>query len=476
MSDTSARVRAQPSNESRAARLALAGCLLGAAYVALRLWTTDPGTLPAAQNRSAAQDSPGTPVASAAEAVTTPATPVAATAHGPYGAAQQASLAASIEVVVGRNDTLDRIFRRLALDPTDLARIRNLPGIRQSLDFLKPGDAIQFTHLEGALHSLTRKVSETQTLKVVRELGGFSAQMIDNPVQLRVRTASATIDSSLFQSADSAGISELLAMQLANIFAWDIDFVYDIREGDSFKVVYNQVFQDGHYLRDGDILAAEFVNAGRVYRAVRYDLGGGRFDYYSPQGRPMRKAFLRTPVEFTRISSRFNPHRYHPILNLIRGHMGTDYAAPTGTPVRAASDGRIGFRGRRGGYGNALMVAHSRGVSTLYGHLSRFAKGVSLGSHVRQGQVIGYVGMTGLATGPHLHYEYLVNGVHKDPERVQLAAAEPLDAPALQRFSVAAAPLLALLDAPAAADPALAASTPTVSASATPRTAHLAGN
>ena len=342
----------------------------------------------------------------------------------------------------------------MALDTADLARIRDLPGIRQSLDFLKPGDAIQLTHEAGAVRSLTRKVSETRTLKVTREAGGFEAQMIDNPVELRTRTAVARIDSSLFESADAAGLSESLALQLAGIFAWDIDFVLDIREGDSFRVLYTQVYQDGRYLHDGDILAAEFVNDGQVYRAVRFETGPGRFDYFSPQGLPLRKAFLRTPVEFTRISSRFNPHRHHPILNVIRGHMGTDYAAPTGTPVRAASDGRISFRGRKGGYGNALVVTHGRGVATLYGHLSRFARSLPVGAHVQQGQVIAYVGMTGLATGPHLHYEYLVNGVHKDPEKVQLPAAEPLRAQELQRFTAAASPLLAQLGATATALPA----------------------
>lgn len=349
---------------------------------------------------------------------------------------------------MGRNDTLDRIFRRMALDTADLARIRDLPGIRQSLDLLKPGDAIQVTHEDGEIRTLTRKVSETQTLKVVREQTGFAAQMINNPVDLQTRTATARIDSSLFESAASAGMSEQLALELANIFAWDIDFVLDIRDGDTFTVVYHQVFQDGRYLHDGDILAAEFVNDGKTYRALRYLAAGGQADYYTPDGLPLRKAFLRTPVEFTRISSRFNPRRHHPILNLIRGHMGTDYAAPVGTPVRAASDGRVSFKGRKGGYGNALMLAHTRGVSTLYGHLSRYARNLRLGDQVHQGQVIAYVGMTGLATGPHLHYEYLMNGVHKDPEKVQLPAAEPLKAESLQSFHAQSAPLLARLALP----------------------------
>ena len=349
----------------------------------------------------------------------------------------------TIEAVVGKHDTLDAIFRRMALKAADLAAIRQLPGIRQSLDFLKPGDAIKLVHSGGEIKRLTRKVSETQTLDVVRENAGFAARMIEKPVQTRIRTASATIDSSLFQAAGAADISDTVALKLAAIFAWDIDFVLDIREGDRFTAVYEQIFQDGSYLRDGEILAAEFVNSGKVYRAVRFAADSGSASYYSPDGLPMRKAFLRAPVEFTRVSSVFNPHRKHPILNLMRGHMGTDYAAPTGTPVHAAGDGRVSFEGRRGGYGNALVLAHSNRVSTLYGHMSRFANRIRLGTHVQQGEVIGYVGMTGLATGPHLHYEYLVDGVHKNPQTVHLAGAEPLRAEMLQRFRSVTGPLLA---------------------------------
>jgi murein DD-endopeptidase MepM/ murein hydrolase activator NlpD len=375
----------------------------------------------------------------------------------PPGIAQQASVAATIEVVVVRNDTLDAIFRRMALDTADLAAIRHLPGIRQSLDFLKPGDAIKLTHSDGEIRELTRQVSETQTLHVVREDAGFAAEMIDNPVETRIRTATAAIDSSLFQAAEAADISDIVALKLANVFAWDIDFVLDIREGDRFTVVYEQVYQDGKYLHDGEVLAAEFVNSGKVYRAVRFVTEAGTASYYTPDGSAMRKAFLRAPVEFTRISSVFNPHRMHPILNRIRGHMGTDYAAPMGTPVHAAGDGRVSLAGQHGGYGNAVVLAHSNSVSTLYGHMSRFAKHIRVGTHVQQGDVIGYVGMTGLATGPHLHYEYLVNGVHKDPQTVHLAGAEPLHAEALQKFRQLTAPLLADLSAQPAAPTATAA-------------------
>ena len=349
----------------------------------------------------------------------------------------QASVGALIEVIVGRNDTLDAIFRRMSLNKSDLAAIRNLPGIRQSLDFLRPGDSIKLTHTDGDIKELWRKVSETQTLDVVRQEGGFEAKMINNPVEVQVRTANAVIDSSLFQAAGAANISDMVALKLANIFGWDIDFVLDIREGDRFTAEYEQIYQDGKFLRDGEVLAAEFVNNGRVYRAVRFVGDDGGAGYYTPNGLAMRKAFLRAPVEFTRVSSAFNPHRHHPILNLIRGHMGTDYAAPTGTPVHAAGDGHVSFEGQRGGYGNAIILTHGANVSTLYGHMSRFARNVRVGTRVQQGDVIGYVGMTGLATGPHLHYEYLTNGVHRNPQTVQLPGAEPLRAQDLQRFRAA---------------------------------------
>jgi murein DD-endopeptidase MepM/ murein hydrolase activator NlpD len=416
--------------------LVLGGALAAAAFV---VWRQGHSPDPIA---AATQPAAGPPAATGA----TEATP-------PPIIAQQASVASIIQVVVGRNDTLDAIFRRMALNKSDLAAIRNLPGIRQSLDFLKPGDSIKLTHTDGDIKELTRKVSETQTLDVVLKDSGFEATMIDNPVETRVRTARATIDSSLFQAAGAANISDTVALKLANVFAWDIDFVLNIREGDRFTAVYEQVFQDGKYLRDGEVLAAEFVNNGKVYRAVRF-VADGHAGYYTPAGLAMRKAFLRAPLEFTRVSSAFNPHRQHPILNLIRGHMGTDYAAPIGTPVHAAGDGHVSFAGQRGGYGNAIVLTHGGNVSTLYGHMSRFARNMHVGTRVQQGEVIGYVGMTGLATGPHLHYEYLTNGVHRNPQTVQLPGAEPLRAQDLQTFRDLAAPLLADLAPPQPQPPA----------------------
>jgi murein DD-endopeptidase MepM/ murein hydrolase activator NlpD len=421
------------------------------------LWGWRPAPAPLGSATTSAPVSPAPDTAATPSNVAAPPSPILV---------QQASVLSIIEVVVGRNDTLDGIFRRMSLNKADLASIRALPGIRQFLDFLKPGDAIKLTHSDGDIQELTRKVSETQILNVVRQTSGFEAKMIDNPVETRVRTATATIDSSLFQAAGAADISDVVALKLANVFAWDIDFVLDIREGDRFTAVYEQIYQDGKYLRDGEVLAAEFVNNGKVYRAVRFVSDSGSAGYYTPTGLAMRKAFLRAPVDFTRVSSAFNPHRQHPILNTIRGHMGTDYAAPTGTPVHAAGDGRVSFAGRRGGYGNAVELTHGSNVSTLYGHLSRFARNVHVGTHVQQGDVIGYVGMTGLATGPHLHYEYLTNGVHRNPQTVQLPGAEPLHAEALQRFRALAAPLIAGLQPPRAAAPTAATGTAAGTASA----------
>jgi murein DD-endopeptidase MepM/ murein hydrolase activator NlpD len=238
-----------------------------------------------------------------------------------------------------------------------------------------------------------------------------------------------------------------MTMELASIFGWDIDFALDIRKGDEFVVLYDELYLDGEKVGEGHILAATFINQGKTYQAVRYTDGSGVTDYYSPDGKVMHKTFLRTPVEYTRISSGFSLGRLHPILNRIRAHKGVDYAAPTGTPVKVTANGKIIFEGRKGGYGNTVIVQHGNHYSTLYGHLSRFSSGLSSGSSVRQGQVIGYVGMTGLATGPHLHYEFRIDGVHHDPLTVKLPGSEPLDKAYLADFREKAASLTSKLDA-----------------------------
>jgi murein DD-endopeptidase MepM/ murein hydrolase activator NlpD len=354
----------------------------------------------------------------------------------------------TIKVIVTRNDTLEHIFRRLELRLSDLASLRSLPGIRAHLDQLRPGETLTLTAKSGTLVGLERRLNIDQTLKVDRAAEGFTAIVLANPLATRTRTIRGTIDSSLFESMAGAGGHDQTALSLANIFGYDIDFVLNIRPGDSFTVTYTEVLQDGNYLQDGPILAARFINQGKEYQAVRYVGPAGNADYYSPQGATLHKAFLRAPLEFTRVSSPFSLHRLHPILNTIRAHTGIDYAAPIGTPVRAAGDGKVLFAGVRGGYGNLVELDHSRGITTVYGHLSRFARGLHAGQRVSQGEVIAYVGMTGLATGPHLHYEYRVNGVFQNPQTVKLPEALPIDGPSRADFLAKSAPLLASLDAP----------------------------
>jgi murein DD-endopeptidase MepM/ murein hydrolase activator NlpD len=373
-----------------------------------------------------------------------------APAPQPAPAPQEASLGFStIEVVVMRNDTMDRLFRRLELNLADLASLRNVPDLRSQVDRLKPGERLLITHKDGELVGLERKLSDSETLKVTRDGNGFSSDVLENPLEVRTRTATATIHNSLFEAANDAGLTDRVAFDLAEIFQYDIDFALDIQPGDRFTVVYEEVFQDGEPLRVGNILAAKFVNEGREYRAVRYEDDQGRSQYYSPEGKSLRKAFMRAPVQFSRVSSRFNLSRRHPVLNRIRAHKGVDYAAATGTPVRAAGDGRVRFVGRQGGYGNVVELEHGSGVVTVYGHLSRFAPKLRRGQRVELAQVIGYVGSTGLATGPHLHYEYRVRGVHKNPQTVPLPDAEPIPAIERERFLTATADLVNIIDLPA---------------------------
>jgi murein DD-endopeptidase MepM/ murein hydrolase activator NlpD len=355
----------------------------------------------------------------------------------------------TIEVVVSRNDTMDRLFRRFELNLSDLATLRDLPELRSQLDRLHPGELLKIMHRGGELVGLERKLSDSETLKVTRDAAGFVSDVLENPLEVHTRTASATIDSSLFQAAADARLSERVAFDLAEIFQYDIDFVLDIQPGDRFTVVYEEVFQDGVPLKTGNILAARFVNDGREYRAVRYIDANGHGEYFTPDGRSLRKAFIRAPVQFSRISSRFNPARRHPVLNRIRAHRGVDYAAPVGTPVRAAGDGRVRFVGRQGGFGNVIELEHGSGVVTVYGHLSRFKRDLQRGQRVDLGSVIGFVGMTGLATGPHLHYEYRVRGAHKNPQTVPLPDASPIPASERDRFLTATADFVNLLDLPA---------------------------
>jgi murein DD-endopeptidase MepM/ murein hydrolase activator NlpD len=349
-----------------------------------------------------------------------------------------------IDVPVQRDDTLEHIFRRLRLSLSDLADVRALDGVQALLDRLNPGEHLKVLRLDDSLIGLERHVSLTQKLEVRRSDDGFHASMVAKAIAVETATARGSIDSSLFESANSAGLSDPSVLRMAKIFASDIDFVIGLRSGDRFVVDYQRVMQDGHYVKDGDILAARFINQGHVYEAVRFVGPDGVSRYYSPDGRTMEKAFLRAPLEFKRISSGFSAARFHPILNMIRAHRGIDYAAPSGTPVYAAGAGRVKFRGTQGGYGNVMQIDHGDGIVTVYGHLSRFAN-AKLGAHVERGETIAFVGMTGLATGPHLHFEYRIRGEYVDPQKVKLPEAVPINASLRPQFDSQTQPLLAAL-------------------------------
>ncbi|HSG64894.1 MAG TPA: peptidoglycan DD-metalloendopeptidase family protein, partial [Gammaproteobacteria bacterium] len=280
---------------------------------------------------------------------------------------------ASTLLVVRPGDSLERLFRRHELSLTDLAAMVRLDEAREHLIKLRPGDEIGVSHQGESVVGLTRELGKLRSLSIRRSGDEFVAEITDYPLETRAVGAHGVIDSSLFEAGQAAGISDSVIMDMAGIFQWDIDFIQDVRSGDEFTVIYDELWRDGVKLQDGAIVAAEFINQGRLYRAARYSDPNGNAGYFTPDGRSVRKAFLRAPVDFTRISSNFNPNRRHPVLNTIRAHRGVDYAASTGTPIRAAGDGKVNFRGVNGGYGNTIILQHGGNVTTLYAHMSRFA-------------------------------------------------------------------------------------------------------
>jgi murein DD-endopeptidase MepM/ murein hydrolase activator NlpD len=349
-------------------------------------------------------------------------------------------------LTVGRGDTMEKLFRRNQLNIGQLMTIAQLDEAKKHFRKIKPGDVFEVTHNGSDLIGMYTKLDLTSALQITKTDAGFSAEVIDEPIERRTRLAYGVIDTSLFESGAQAGLSDKVIMNIAGIFAWDVDFVLDIRTGDNYYVQYEEVWQDGKFVTDGEIIAAEFNNNGRTIQAVRFRDSDGNVDYFTPEGDSVRKAFIRAPVDFTRVSSNFNPNRRHPILNTIRAHRGVDYAAPRGTPIKAAGDGKVIFRGKKSGYGNVVILQHGGNITTLYAHMSGFAAKAGLGARVKQGQTIGYVGATGLATANHLHYEYRVNGVHRNPRTVPLPDAEPIDDKYRQQFLAEAAPILQELE------------------------------
>ncbi len=347
---------------------------------------------------------------------------------------------------VKSGDNLSTIFQRVGLSDRSLYELINSNRAAKQLTKLHPGQHLSFAIKNGQLDGLRYQKDPLLRIDFHRSGEKFDDTEIVFEPDIHIAYREAIIANSLFLAGIEAGIEENLIMEIANIFGWDIDFALDIRTNDQFKVLYEEQFLHGEKLKNGRILAAEFTNRGETYRAVRYTDKKGNSHFYTPEGRSMRKAFLRTPVDFARISSHFNLRRKHPILNTIRAHKGTDYAAPRGTPIRAAGDGKVVWAGTKGGYGRTVIIEHGQTYRTLYAHMNGYAKGIRTGKRVKQGQRIGYVGTSGLATGPHLHYEFYVNGTVRNPVTVKLPKAEKIPNTELSRFKQQTATVVAQLD------------------------------
>lgn len=347
---------------------------------------------------------------------------------------------------VRSGDNLSVLFSRHGLSAVDVIEIAaNVP--KEMLQ-LKPGQTLNWVRSQtNRIQRLQVELSPLVRHSVIRDDdGNLNYTLEQRDADYRPRYISATINNSLFVDGTRAGVPEQLIIELADIFAWDIDFAMDLRQGDSFSLIYDEVYLDGERIGTGNIRIARFHNQNRVLTAVRYTDSKGVSNYYTPEGNSMRKAFLRNPLDVFRISSRFNPNRRHPVLNTLRAHRGTDYAAPTGTPIKAAGDGRITFAGKKGAFGNVVIIQHGSRYETLYAHLSKFHRNAKSGRTIKQGQIIGYVGSTGLATGPHLHYEFRVDGVHRDSLRIALPKAEAVAKANLNDFLEKSSALVQWLD------------------------------
>jgi murein DD-endopeptidase MepM/ murein hydrolase activator NlpD len=330
---------------------------------------------------------------------------------------------------IQRGDTISSLLDRLNVNDEDISGFLQSAKNSQSLRQLVPGKIVRAqTGENGELLALQYISSSDSMLKVEKQGESFQASDVTVPLEARTQMKSAQIKSSLFGATDAANIPDHVAMQLADIFSSDIDFHRDLQKGDKFTVVYESFYNKGELIKTGRVLAAEFVNSGKSYRAIYFQDKEGRGGYYTPEGKNLRKAFLRSPLEFSRITSGFTTARFHPVLKEWRAHKGIDYGAPIGTRVKATADGVVEFVGKQGGYGNLVLIKHQGQYSTAYGHLSAFAKGLRKGSKVSQGDIIGHVGMTGLATGPHLHYEFKIAGVQRNPLSIAMPTAFPIAA------------------------------------------------
>ncbi len=352
----------------------------------------------------------------------------------------------TIRVKVASGESLSLIFQKIGLRDVDLLNILSLNKDSEKLKNLKPGQKIKFELSDDLLQKLVVEINNLESLIFSRQGESFSMKREAVKPDTILVTAGTELKTSLYIDGKNIGLSDSVIMQLTAIFAWDIDFTQNIRIGDRFKIIYEKLEIKGEYYKTGRILAAEFVNQANRYTAFLNTDNNGNNSYYSEKGHALQKTFLRNPVDSVRVSSRFNLKRKHPILNRIRAHKGVDYAAPIGTPIRATADGRVQYLGVKGGYGNTIELQHGGKYTTLYAHLSDYAKGLKIKSTVRQGQVIGYVGKSGLATGPHLHYEFRVNGEHRDPLTVKLPAERPINIKYKTAFEERTRMLISLLN------------------------------
>jgi murein DD-endopeptidase MepM/ murein hydrolase activator NlpD len=350
---------------------------------------------------------------------------------------------------VSSGDNLSILFDKAGLNAQDVLAITSSAVDSEALTDLYPGDDLAFEISEdGTLKSFEVIKSPLESFTFnLNAAGEYDyAHVMRTPTITRVYKE-AVITDSLFLAAQESAIPDSFALELAGIFGGVVDFIQDTREGDSFNLLYEEEFLDGEFIGYGKILAAQFVNQGKAHTAVRYANADGISDFYNPEGESMRKVFLLNPVEFTRISDGFNPARRHPILNTIRAHKGTDYAAPKGTEVIATADGKVTFVGRNGSFGKLVVIQHGDRFVTKYAHLNDYAKGLRVGTEVRQNDIIGYVGATGSATGPHLHYEFLMDGVHRNSQTIldQLPRAKAIAAAEMPRFRAQTSTFIALL-------------------------------
>lgn len=348
---------------------------------------------------------------------------------------------------IQRGDTIAELLRRLNVDDQAASDYLRKHKSAEALRRLPVGKEVQAeTDAGGALLALRFLNNDANQVVIEKSGDSFRTRVLPALTEQRIQVRTGEIRSNLFAATDEAGLPDPAANQLAEIFGGDVDFHRDLRKGDKFTVIYEMTYINGEPARTGRILSAEFVNHGQAYRAAYFQTTEYTGDYYSPDGKSMRKAFLRSPIEFSRVSSGFSKSRFHPVLNKWRAHKGVDYAAPIGTKVKVTSDGVVSFVGRQGGYGNVVMVNHQGNFTTVYGHLSRFAGGIRKGQRLGQGQIVGYVGMTGLASGPHLHYEFKQGGIQRDPLKVALPDGKPVGKAQMEAFSERTSELFARLD------------------------------